>query len=472
VSAESANPQAAKRNARGFVSIGFKQEFNLEDVPIIWGRIWNSPVWPFILQAVLIAINAFCAASEIALISFNRTLFEKQAREGDKKAETVLSITRRQGRFLAAIQVLITLSGFLGSAFAANNFTEKFSAAFLFLPISRDGIRIISVVLITLILSFITLILGELVPKQLALHNADSLARVAAPVIGMAAKLSAPVISLLTFTTNAVLKLFKIDAENSEETITEADIRLLVDAGHEKGAIEKSEQEIIHNLFAFDDKSAGDIITHRTDLVFLYLTDDDDVWRETIMNTRHSYYPVCGDSEDDIRYILSTRLYFRLKTYPRGEVLSGACAPPKFIPNTVKLDVLFRNMKKTRIHFAVVLDEYGSTLGVVTINDLLEELVGDLDDDINAGPDKPLIEKSGNGVFRVQGGCPLDKAAEAFGLPLPDGGFDTFGGFVFAQLGRVPDDGEVVDLETPRLLIHVASIKDHRIVEAIVKKIV
>jgi putative hemolysin len=426
-------------------------------------------LWQLVLQVFLIGVNAFFACAEIALLSLNDAKLEKRAADGDKGARQLLALTKTPARFLATIQVLITLSGFLGSAFAAEHFSQRLAAVLGGLPVPESTLKTACLVVITLLLSYITLVLGELVPKRIAMRKADELSVTMGPVIYVASIVCSPLVSLLTVSANAVLRLFGVDPEAAEETLTEADIRLMIDSGGAKGAIRQTEHEFINNIFAFDDKNAADVMTHRTDVVFLWLEDDDAAWELTVKSSRHTFFPVCGESEDEVTYILSARDYFRQDDKSRANVLKNACFPPFFIPESVKTDVLFRNMKKNRTHFAVVLDEYGSMSGIVTMNDLLEELVGKFLTE-SGEAERPLIEKKAYNLYCIRGGAPIDKAAEALRIAKPDGNYDTFGGFVFSVLGRVPEDGEKVFVETDSLEIQVLSVKDHRLEEALARK--
>jgi putative hemolysin len=425
-------------------------------------------LWQCVFQVCLIGVNAFFACAEIALLSLNDTKLEKRAASGDKTAQRLMELTKAPAKFLATIQVLITLSGFLGSAFAAENFSQRLTAALSGLPVDEDTLKTVSLVVITLVLSYITLVLGELVPKRVAMKKADELARMMGSVIYAASIICSPLVALLTVSTNAVLRLIGLNPEDAEEKLTEADIRLMIDAGSAKGAIRKTEHEIINNIFAFDDKNAADVMTHRTDVVFLWLEDDDAAWETAITSNRYMFFPVCGDSEDEVKCILSVRDYFRLNDKSRAAVLKDACFPPLFIPESVKTDILFRNMKKNRNHFAIVLDEYGSMSGIVTMSDLLEELVGQFLKD-GSDAERPLIEKKANNIYCIRGGASIEKAAEALKIEKPEGNYDTFGGFVFSVLGRVPEDGEEVFVETDSLAIQVLSVKDHRLEEALVR---
>jgi putative hemolysin len=421
-----------------------------------------------LLQLILILINAFFASAEIALISINDTKVELMAAGGNKRAKKLLALTKQPARFLATIQVGITLAGFLGSAFAADNFAERLMTVFSStkLPIPETALRTVSVVVITIILSFFTLVLGELVPKRIAMKKAEPLAFLFVGVIFFVSKLFSPVVWFLTKSTNALLRLFRLDPNAEDEAITEEEIRMMVDAGSEKGTIAAGEQEIIHNVFEFDNRTAAEVMTHRTNVAWLQLKDGDEEWERVVIENRHSFYPVSGDTFDDIEGVLSAKDYFRLQSRDRKTVMSGAVHPANFIPETVKTDVLFRTMKRTRNHFAVLLDEYGGTSGIVTINDLLEAIVGDFDDTI---PDHPLIEKLEGGCWRIDGGAPLDKAAKALGVDLPVEDYETFGGYVFSLLGEIPEDGQKADVKDARLRIQIEEIKERRIETALVQ---
>jgi putative hemolysin len=421
-----------------------------------------------LLQFILILVNAVFASAEIALLSINDAKLEILAADGDKQAKKLLLLVKQPARFLATIQVGITLAGFLGSAFAANNFAAGLTGRLiaLGLPFSAAALQTASVVAITIILSFFTLVLGELVPKRIAMKKAEPLAFFMASFIYAISRIFSPVVWLLTQSTNALLRLFRLDPNAEDETVTEEEIRMMVDAGSERGAIDAGEQELIHNVFEFDNRSASEVMTHRTNAVFLREKDTDDDWFTIITETRHSYYPIVGETFDDVEGILSVKDYFRLKSRDRKSVMAGAVAPPAFVPETIKTDVLFKNMKKSREHFAVALDEYGGVSGIVTINDLLEAIVGDFDD---SSPEHPLIEKQEGGVWRVSGAAPLDRVERALKVNLPGGeAYDTFGGYVFSLLGEIPADGNQAAADDGILAITVEAIRDRRLESALV----
>jgi putative hemolysin len=241
-----------------------------------------------------------------------------------------------------------------------------------------------------------------------------------------------------------------------------------VEAGSARGSIASGEKEFINNVFEFDDKTAEEVMTHRRDAAVLWLKDGDGEWERMILETRHSYYPVCGENIDDIRGVLCARDYLGLKDKRRSRVMESAVKPAQLVPNTVPANVLFRRMKSGRNHFAVVLDEYGSMDGIVTMNDLLEALVGDLADSEERA-ELPAMEKKGPGLWRISGSASLDRVAAETGAALPVEAYDTFGGYVFTLLGRIPEDGEKVEVADSGLSISVTKIKDRRLVSALVR---
>ena len=426
-----------------------------------------------LLLVVLVALNAVFACAEIAFLSVNDARMSKMAEEGNKKARRVTALNSQPAKFLATIQVAITLSGFLNSALAADNFAGPLTDWLLGLgvPVPRSVLNTLAVVVITLLLSYVTLIFGELVPKRVAMRKADSLALLMSGLISGLSRLCGPLVWLLSASTNGVLRLMGIDPNQADEEVSEEDIRMMVDAGGEKGAIDKEEQTFIQNVFAFDDLTAGEIATHRTDVDLLWMDEDMTEWEKTIQETRHSRYPVCEDSADHIVGILNARDYFRLPDHSRETVMASAIQPAYFVPESVKADVLFRNMRREHCSLAVVLDEYGGMSGIVTLNDLVEQLVGDLEDDNTPVQKAPPVVDLGNGTWRVQGYADLEDVEEALGIELPEEDYDTFTGLVFDALGQVPRDGSQLELETNGLAIQVEDIQEHQVASALVRKL-
>ena len=429
----------------------------------------NSIMFMILLQVALIALNAIFACAEIAVISMNDNKLNKMATEGDKRAVRLVKLTEQPARFLATIQVAITLSGFLGSAFAAENFSGVLVdwVVSLGITIPVEVLDSIAVILITIILSYFTLVFGELLPKQVAMRKSEQLALGLSGLISGIAKVFAPIVSFLTFSTNTCLRLCGIDPDQEDDEVSEEEIRMMVDVGTEKGTIDSDEREFIQNVFEFDDLTAEEIATHRTDVVMLDLEDSMDVWKETINNSRYTMFPVCNESADQIVGVLDTKIYFRLEDRSRETVMEQAVLPAYFVPEKIKADILFQNMKKERNSFAIVLDEYGGVTGIVTINDLVEQLVGDLIDEHEENPEE-TIKLLEDGSWQVSGSASLEELSIAMAISLPCEDYETFNGFVFHALEGVPEDGEEIEFDYETLHIRVLEIKNHQVEKAIV----
>ncbi len=427
-----------------------------------------------LLQVILIALNAVFACAEIAVISANETTLENLAEQGDKRAKKLRRLTAQPARFLATIQVAITLAGFLGSALAADNFAEPLTAWIVddlgFTLLSRSTVNTISVIIITLILSYFTLIFGELVPKRLAQRKAEAISLRIAPLVSAISVIFGPIVWLLTVSTNGILRLMRIDPNAENESVSEEDIRMMADAGSKKGVIEEEENELIQNVFEFNDLTAGEIATHRTDMTVLWLEDSDEEWENTILESKYTRYPVCNETVDNVVGVLNSKFYFRLQDHDRETVMREAVRPAYLVPESVKADVLFRNMKANHTSFAVVLDEYGGTEGIITRNDLIERLVGDFEEetDLIAETDAPSIERLEDGVWKVRGDATIDDLQKELGMELPEGDYDTFNGLVFSRLDAIPADGSTFDTEIDNLCIRVTEILNHQVESAIV----
>ena len=424
------------------------------------------------LQVALIALNAIFACAEIAVISMNDNKLAKMAAEGDKRAVRLARLTSQPARFLATIQVAITLSGFLGSAFAAENFAGELAAWLvqdLKVPLTMEVMHSVSVVFITIVLSYFTLVFGELVPKQVAMRKAESLALGMSGLISFVSKLCAPLVGLLTVSTNGVLRLMGIDPNAQEEEVSEEEIRMMVDVGNEKGTIDNEEREFIQNVFEFDNLPVDDIITHRTDVVFLYLEDNLETWDETISETRFTYYPVCDETPDQIVGVLNTKIYFRMKNKTKETVMEQAVTDAYVVPESLKADVLFRNMKKEHEQIAIVLDEYGGMSGIVTIKDLIEELVGDLEDDT---PEEEIVEPIvllEENVWQAEGGVLLEELSQVLEMKLESEEYDTLNGLIFHHLGTSPEVDDVVSLDG--LEITVTEMHNYQVETAVIRKL-
>jgi len=453
----------------------------------------GSVLQSVLLLFCLIIIGACFSCAEISFLTVNRNRLDSLAQKGNRKAKRLLSLLKEPAKFLATIQVGNTLTGFLASAFAADIFSRKLTEFIHSLGINLPyaTLNAVSVVVIILVLSYFTMVLSELVPKRVAMKKADTLAFLFSGPLLVISKIFSPLVWLLTRSTNSMLRVFGIDPKTAEKAVTEEEIRMMIDLGRVGGAIKKNEQEILQNVFEFDNKNAGEVMTHRMDVVFLNLNETDAEWERVIAESRRNLFPVCGAGPDDVKGILSARDYFILKSGTSGdrfrEVLMKNLRPARFVPQSVKTDRLFRQMKKSRNHFAVVVDEYGSMTGIVTMNDLLEELVGDLEDDVTVPADRPLIESAGKNRWRIGGAASLDAIARELGIAMPVEQYDTFSGFVFSLLGHIPEDGAGEELEyiasgsagstesgdrtACKLLISMLDIKEHRLENSLVQKI-
>ncbi len=436
----------------------------------------SDPIWPqLLLQVVLILVNAFFAATELAIISLNDNLLRRQAETGDKKAAKILKVVESPTRFLSTIQIGITLAGFLGSAFAAGNFAARISAwameEFALSSTAAAAVDTLSVILITIILSFFTLVFGELVPKRIAMQKGPEIAKIACgPVLAISVVMR-PVIWFLTASTNGVLRLLHIDPNAESEAVSEEEIRMMVDIGEEKGAIETGEREMIENIFEFNNMTAEDVMIHRTDVVMLWADDSDDEIVRNIEETGLSRYPVYEEDADDVIGILNSRDYFlnarREDPRPVRELLRTAY----FVPESVRTDVLFRDMQDKKVHLAIVVDEYGGTSGIITMEDLLEEIVGKIYDEFDPQVEQEITQVEPN-LWRVSGSVDLEDLAEELNVDIPeDEEYDTLAGLIFTQFSVIPEDGSHPEIEVFGLHIKVEKLEDRRVDWALVSKI-
>lgn len=428
--------------------------------------------WQLFLQVVLIFINAIFASAEIAIVSMNELKLEKLADEGNKRAKRLMKLTSKPAGFLATIQIAITLSGFLGSAFAADNFSEIIVDWLIGLgvTIKASTLDTISVIVITIILSYLTLIFGELVPKRLAMKKTEQIALSLSGLIYVVSKLFTPIVWFLTVSTNFVLRIFRIDPNANEEEVSEEEIRMLVDVGSQKGIIDKNEQKIIVNVFEFDDKDAGEFSTHRKEILAINIDDDVEKWGEIISNSTHTMYPVYKNSIDNVVAVLDSKKFFRMKDITRASVQKNAFVQPVYVPETMKIDVLFDLMQKSHNHFAVVLDEYGGTVGIITMNDLLEQLVGDLDNDRESEKEEPDVVTLTDKSWKMKGFVSLDEVSEITKTDLPVDTYETLSGYIFGLYCKIPNDGTKFTVETENFDIRVLDVKNHTVSSCILTK--
>ena len=427
----------------------------------------TSLILKIVLLLVLILINAFFAMSEIAIISLNDAKLEKQAQEGNKKAKKLLKLTSNPSKFLSTIQIGVTLAGFLSSASASQSFVEMLSGA---LSSVADAINIpmsvvegFSLVVITLITSYFSLVLGELVPKRVAMYNPEKISFRIAGILTFVAAVTKPFVKVLSLSVNAILRLIGIDPNSEPEEVTEEEIRMMVDVGGEKGVIEDTQKEMINNIFEFDDIDAGDIMTHRTDVSAVEINDPIQDVVEIAEKEGYSRIPVYEESLDKIIGIVYIKdlIGYIGSSVPKQENLRKIMREPYFVPESMKCGMLFQEMTARRVQMAVVVDEYGGTAGIVTLEDLLESIVGNIQDEYdNEEEDFSVIDET---TFTVDGTTPIDEVNEHVGVNLPEDEYDTIGGFVISLLGYLPNDGEMNELDYKNLHFTILNLEDKRI---------
>lgn len=396
-----------------------------------------------LLQLVLIAVNALFAATEIAVISLNETKVRRMAEGGDRKAAKMLRMVTEPTGFLSTIQICITLAGFLGSAFAADNFSDKLVNWLIndceVSGVSPSALDTISVIIITLVLSYFTLVLGELVPKRIAMKRPEGIARaVSGLMIGMTTVLR-PIIWLLTVSTNGVLRLCGIDPEDNAEEVSEEEIIMMLDEGEEAGSIESGEKELIKNVFSLNDTTAEDVMVHRSQVTFLRRDDTRDALLNKIAESGYSRFPVYGENIDDIVGILYAKTYLTAKS--RGErcEMKDFLMPPRFVHASTHINRILLDMQREHAHMAVVVDDYGGVIGIITLEDILEELVGEIWDESDEVIEN--IRERSDGSYDINGSTRLSDMCESIGCSI-DSEADTVGGWVTEMLGGIPESGE------------------------------
>lgn len=414
------------------------------------------------LLVILICLNAFFAASEIAFISLNDAKIDMQAKEGNKKAKKIKGMLENPSKFLATIQIGITLAGFLSSAFASEAFASHL-APILHNLVPNIGIGVwnsIAIIIITIILSYFTLIFGELVPKRLAMKHSEKIAFATIGLIKAISVLTAPFVKFLTFSTNIVSKLFGV-SENEEETVTEEEIRMMVDVGKEKGTIDKVESEMINNVFEFNDKSVSEIMIPRKEIFALDMNlSISKVIEELTEDFRYSRVPVYDETIDEIKGIVYVKDIL-LSTKNKNVKIKNLIKEAYFVPDTKPVNELFNELRKNRKQIAIVVDEYGGTAGIVTMEDILEEIVGEIYDEYDVV--QKSYEKIDDNTYIINGGLPVSEVEKILDIEIPEGDYDTISGYLIEELGRIPDESEKLVIETDEVTYKIEIVKDKRI---------
>lgn len=412
-------------------------------------------VQQLLLQLVLILLNAFFAATEIAVISLNEKKLKARAESGDKKAGKMLKMIENPTQFLSTIQIGITLAGFLGSAFAADNFAERLSGFVVkTFDISKAHVGVINtaaVIVITLVLSFFTLVLGELVPKRVAMKHKDKLAEAVCGAISFLSIVLKPVIWLLTVSTNGVLRLFRINPHEKEEPISEEDIVLLLDAGAGEGTLDHNDIEYIKNVFKLDCMTAGAVMTHRRGMVIISKESTDEDIMEIIEAEGYSRIPVYSESTDNIIGILHTSDYL-LKRTRSDFSIEQAMYQPTFVPETAHLDILLKDMQKEHNHMVVVINEYGEATGILTIEDILEEIVGEIWDERDEAVED--FTKINDTTYKVLCSADIEDFFKFFKLESREKiSATTVNGWLTKLCGNIPEQDCIIEYDNLRITV-------------------
>lgn len=415
-----------------------------------------------IFLVILILINAYFAATEIAFISLNDAKIEKKAKEGNKKAKQIQKMLKNPSKFLATIQIGITLAGFLSSAFASDAFAGMLAPKLneLMPFISINVWQNISIVIITIILSFFTLVFGELVPKRLAMKYYEKISYATIGVIKAISVITAPFVKLLTWATNIVSKIFGV-GEQEEEIVTEEEIKMMVDQGEEKGSIEENEKELINNVFEFNDIVASEIMTHRTDMYAIEIEQDLYEILDEIDEYKYSRIPVYRDSIDNIEGILFLKDILKSVSMRKKIKIADIIREAYFVPETKPIDEIFKELQANKMQMAIVVDEYGGTAGVLTMEDILEELVGNIFDEYDDIEFE--YKKLDENTYLIDGSISLYELKKILNVELPEGDYETLSGYLIEKLGRLPEEGEYPVIEDEKLTYKIQEYEDKRI---------
>lgn len=420
-----------------------------------------------LILIVLILVNAFFAASEIALVSLNDNKIKRLAERGDKKAILLDKLLTEPGRFLATIQIGITLAGFLASAFAADTFATPLAETLydLGVPIQLGLLNTLSVVVITILLSYFTLVIGELVPKQLALQKTEAVSYMAVKPLTILFKISVPVVKFLNFSTNTIVRLFGVDPNAVSEEATEEEIRMMVDIGGERGTIHSDEKLMINNIFEFNDKEVSDIMTHRTEIIAIAINTPLKEIVQIVNEKRYTRFPVYQDNIDNIIGILHTKDMIQFIERDNDAFqLQNIIRKPYFVMETQRIDAIFRDMQLNNVHAAIIVDEYGGTDGLITIEDIIEEIVGKISSENGESDhESEEIKKISAYEYIIEGNTHLYDIEYQLSLELPVDDYETLNGFLVGEIGYIPDPDQKAVVTYKKVIYTVEKVSEKRI---------
>ena len=397
----------------------------------------------------------------------------KKAEKGEKTAKRLLKLTQEPSGFLSTIQIGITLAGFLGSAFAADNFSgylvDWIYNDIGFTALSLTTLDTLAVIVITLILSYFTLIFGELVPKRIAMQKPYEVSKLSCGVVLAVAKVVKPVVKFLSMSTNAILRILHLKTEAEEDTITEEEILMMIELGEKRGVLDEDESEWLQNIFDFDDTCIREIMTHSVDVVSIALDASDDEIINIIKKTGISRYPVYDHDDENIIGILHVRDYL-LNLQTKEKSFKDILTPAYFIPDSMTADDLFEDMQTKNIHFAIAIDEFGEMSGIITLEDLVEEIVGNIYDEHDAY-EQPSIQTINDHQWKVSGNVNIEDLSKELDTEIPvDEDYDTIGGYIYSHLRSIPKDGTTKTIKADNLTFQITKIQNRRIKEVIITK--
>lgn len=422
----------------------------------------GSLIMELLLIFVLILINAFFAASEMAIVSINKNRINFLASEGDEKAVLINRLLGEPSRFLATIQVGVTLTGFLASAFAATSISKYVTN--LLESMNIYGSESISVIAVTVLMAYLTLVLGELFPKRVALNNSEKIAMMVVKPVLFFSSATKPFVKFLTFSSNILLRIFGITSEDLEEKVSEEEIRMLINVGEETGVINETEKDMIEGIFQFDDTLAKEIMTPRTNVFAIDIETPIDEILDQVLSEQYSRIPVYEEEIDNIIGVLYMKDLFVSLRRSRGAEMEGIrdmLRPAYFIPETKNIDTLFKELQSTKNHMAMLIDEYGGFAGIVTIEDLIEEIMGNIFDEYDESAEE--IKKIDQNTYLVDGLVSINDINEALNIELPSDNYDTIGGFVVNLMGSIPNEAEQPVLEFEGMKFKVEKVNEKRI---------
>jgi putative hemolysin len=424
----------------------------------------SNYLFQILLLLILIIINAFFAMAEMATVSANRNTIRTKAADGKKSAVLLLDLIEKPNKFLSTIQVCITLAGFLQSAVAATAMADDLGGFInrIFHISSGNGI---AVVIITFILSFFNLVLGELTPKRIALQYSDKIAMFTAYPVWFVSKIAAPFIFLLSATVSLILRLFGINKETIDEIYSEEEIKSHLDVGIETGLIDETGKEMISSVFEFDDKLAYEIMTPRTDIFMLSINDKVEEYVDELLKSRFSRIPYYNKDSDDIVGVLYMKDFIiQAKKVGFNRVnVQNLLQKPFFVPESKNINELFNEMQETKKHMSFLIDEYGGVSGIVTTEDIVEEIMGAIDDEYDDA--EPKMDKLNDGSYVIDGNYYLDDLNDELSIDLQSDDYETIGGFLMNEIGEIPDDDSTVQqvVEIENLKFTIESWKERRI---------